>query len=111
MQVCCLGSEQQHLNYFKKICDGNVSEKPFYDLVSMLNDNYVEKMNVLAARFKFYSIRMKPNQSYADWVAELRGAAKECMFQCPKDGCHESLMELNIRDTIIIHTPHDRVRR
>lgn len=94
----------------QKICVGNVSEKPFYDIISLLNNHYVEKLHVLAARFKFYSIRMKPHQTYADWVAELRGAARECLFQCSKDDCHESLTEENIRDVVVIHTPHDKVR-
>ncbi|XP_017487478.1 PREDICTED: uncharacterized protein K02A2.6-like, partial [Rhagoletis zephyria] len=53
---------------------------------------------------------MKPSQTYVEWVAELRGAARECMFECAADGCRKSFLDSNIRDMIIMHTPHDKVR-
>ncbi|XP_055836461.1 uncharacterized protein K02A2.6-like [Episyrphus balteatus] len=53
---------------------------------------------------------MKPGQSYADWVADLRGVARNCKFSCPKEACSESYVDNMIRDIIALYIPHDTVR-
>ncbi|KNC22183.1 hypothetical protein FF38_01857 [Lucilia cuprina] len=53
---------------------------------------------------------MKPNQTYADWIADLRGASKECQFYCENEGCPHSYVDNEIRDMLVIHTPHDKAR-
>lgn len=54
---------------------------------------------------------MKPGQTYAEWVAELRGIARNCLFVCQKmPGCQESYVDYEIRDMIVKHTPDDSIR-
>jgi len=103
-----IGTETFEL--LQKLCDNDIGEKSLEDLVSKLNDHFVAKQHVLAARFKFYSIRMKSGQIHEKWVAEQRGAAKECAFICTKQGCNESFVDSHIRDMVIMHTPYDKVR-
>ena len=54
---------------------------------------------------------MKPEQSYSDWAADLRGIARNCNFICKKTGCGEAYVDEQIRDVIIKETPHADVRR
>jgi len=54
---------------------------------------------------------MKPEQSYSDWAADLRGIAHKCNFICKKTGCGEAYVDEQIRDVIIKETPHADVRR
>ncbi|XP_017480324.1 PREDICTED: uncharacterized protein K02A2.6-like [Rhagoletis zephyria] len=103
-----IGTETFEL--LQKLSDNNLEGKSFSEVKSLLDSHFIEKQHILAARFKFYSIRMKPSQTYVEWVAELRGAARECMFECAADGCRKSFLDSNIRDMIIMHTPHDKVR-
>ncbi|XP_037928846.1 uncharacterized protein K02A2.6-like [Teleopsis dalmanni] len=53
---------------------------------------------------------MKPHQSYREWVADLRGLARECNFSCSAQNCLHNFVDDMIRDQIIIRTPHDAVR-
>ncbi|XP_037929169.1 uncharacterized protein K02A2.6-like [Teleopsis dalmanni] len=103
-----IGTETFEL--IQKLCDNNIENKSFGELLAKLDNHFVEKQHILAARFKFHSIRMKANQSYAEWVAELRGAAKECMFLCTSETCQQSFIDNCIRDMVVIHTPHDKVQ-
>jgi hypothetical protein len=54
---------------------------------------------------------MKPNQSYADWAAELRGLARHCNFTCKNQACKRSYVDDQIRDVLIKETPHADIRR
>jgi len=54
---------------------------------------------------------MKPNQSYSDWAADLRGLARNCNFTCKKEDCGKSYVDDQIRDIVIKETPHADVRR
>uniref|UniRef100_A0A5S6QLW9 Cullin N-terminal domain-containing protein n=1 Tax=Trichuris muris TaxID=70415 RepID=A0A5S6QLW9_TRIMR len=62
-------------------------------LVAALTEHWASKTHILAARFQFNQTKMEPEQSYADWIADLRAFV---------DGL--------IRDMIILHTPHEQVR-
>ncbi|XP_037942747.1 uncharacterized protein K02A2.6-like [Teleopsis dalmanni] len=103
-----IGTETFEL--IQKLCDNNIENKSFGELLAKLDNHFEEKQHILAARFKFHLIRMKANQSYAEWVAELRGAAKECMFLCTSETCQQSFIDNCIRVMVVIHTPHDKVR-
>lgn len=76
-----IGAETFEL--LQKLCDNDLNGKSFSDLIDKLNKHFVEKQHILAARFKFYSIRMKPSQVHADWVAELRGLRRSVHFNVP----------------------------
>ncbi|XP_049308593.1 uncharacterized protein K02A2.6-like [Bactrocera dorsalis] len=56
---------------------------------------YSSKRHVVAARYEFFKREMKHTQTHREWVAELRGIAREYEM---------------IRDQIILNTPHDQVR-
>ncbi|XP_067620715.1 uncharacterized protein [Eurosta solidaginis] len=103
-----IGAENVEL--LQKLFDGKVKEKTFKEITSALTQHFVEKVHVLSARVKFYRTLMKSEQSYSDWVAELKGAAKDCLFKCAKQGCEESYADSKIRDMIVIHTPHEKVQ-
>ena len=42
----------------------------FDQVVQKLNEHYKESVHELAASYQFYQCRMKPGQSYSDWVAD-----------------------------------------
>ncbi|XP_037942321.1 uncharacterized protein LOC119675205 [Teleopsis dalmanni] len=68
------------------------------------------KRHVVAARYDFFKREMKPHQSYREWVADLRGLARECNFSCSAQNCLHNFVDDMIRDQIIIRTPHDAGR-
>lgn len=103
-----IGSES--LELLQKLITGKVNDKSFAELTTAFANHFQSKQHILAARFKFFKTTMKSGQSYADWVAELRGIARDCDFQCKKGGCEESSVDYHIRDMLVIHTPHDNVR-
>ncbi|XP_055916130.1 uncharacterized protein K02A2.6-like [Eupeodes corollae] len=88
----------------------DLSTKSFKELTEKLSEHLVSKIHVLAARYQFHKTSMKPGQTYADWVADLRGVARNCKFSCPKETCSESYVDNMIRDIIVLYTPHDTVR-
>lgn len=62
---------------------------------------------MVAARYKFYSSRLRHGQTHADWATELRGLAKRCKFETePGKSYADSL----IRDMLVMHTPEERIR-
>lgn len=104
-----VGSEV--LELVQKLFNGKAEEKTYKDIISALDEHFIKKQHILAARFKFYNqMKMKTNQNYADWVADLRGAARDCHFICGNENCRESYVDNQIRDMIVLYTPHDKVR-
>ncbi|XP_037927767.1 uncharacterized protein K02A2.6-like [Teleopsis dalmanni] len=83
---------------------------PFAELVQKLSEHFQEQIHVVAARYNFNKCLMKPTQTYREWIAELRGIARECQFQCIGENCTKSYVDEMIRDMLILHTPHDTVR-
>ena len=65
----------------------NVSEQTFADLVEKLSNYFKRAIHVQASRYSFYNCQMEANQSYAEWVATLRGIAKNCEFSCKSEAC------------------------
>ncbi|XP_049315407.1 uncharacterized protein K02A2.6-like [Bactrocera dorsalis] len=53
---------------------------------------------------------MKHTQTHREWVAELRGIARECKFNCSATNCSANFVDEMIRDQIILNTPYDQVR-
>ena len=52
-----------------------VTEKSFAEICNCLQLHYQEEVNKYAARYYFNERGLKNDQTYADWVAELRGLA------------------------------------
>ena len=88
-----------------------IQNASYSELNSALLEHYRSLTRVQSERHLFYCCKMKPNQSYQDWVAELRGLAKNCDFKCKASNCTVSYVDLMIRDQIIKETPHVEVRK
>lgn len=98
-------------NKVKKVYGNkDVTNEQYVDIVKQLKEYFHSKLHVLAARYTFLQTKMKPNETYAEWVAHLRGAARECQLTCPGAKCAETYTDWAIRDIIVLHTPHDVVR-
>ncbi len=79
-----------------------------YDILKQrLLAHFSRETHLVAARYKFYSSRMKPGQTHADWATELKGLAKRCAFECNTE---KSYAESLIRDMLVMHTPEKEVR-
>ena len=89
----------------------DVSAQTFDALTEKLSTHFKDSIHVQAARYEFYNCKMQPGQSYADWIATLRGISKDCNFICSRDGCDQSYVDELMRDLIIKETPHADVRR
>lgn len=88
----------------------DVGTQTYSDILDTLTNYFKSNTHVLASRYKFLKTDMKPHQSYTEWVAELRGIARDCQFVCPKDSCNQSTVDSCIRDVIVLLTPHEYVR-
>ena len=77
----------------------------FDDVTGKLDEHFKQSLHELAASYTFYQCKMKPGQTYGDWVADLRCIGRDCNF-----GASEVLDRL-IRDMIVLNTPHNEVRR
>ena len=79
----------------------------FDDVTGKLDERFKQSLNelTLAASYTLYQCKMKPDQTYGDWVADIRCIGRECNF-----GASEVLDRL-IRDMIVLNTPHNEVRR
>lgn len=88
----------------------NLDNKTFSELTGKLTEHFKIYHHIVAARYEFFKSEMKIGQTYKDWVADLRGLARDCKFVCNSDSCSASYVDEMIRDQIIVHTPHDAVR-
>ncbi|KII73664.1 hypothetical protein RF11_12215 [Thelohanellus kitauei] len=82
------------------------SEITYDNLIKALSDFYGKYIHYIHARVEFKRCCLKPSQTYRERGAELRAIAKRCHFVCPNSSCQCSLVDENIRDTIIIRSPH-----
>ncbi|XP_017467969.1 PREDICTED: uncharacterized protein LOC108360272 [Rhagoletis zephyria] len=112
MRCACILSwvGAENLELLQTFFDGKVKEKTFKEITTALNDHFIEKQHMLAACFKLYRTTLRMDQTYSDWVAELRGRSKDFMFTCCKAGCSESYVDSKIRDMIVMHTRYKKVR-
>lgn len=106
--LSCVGGDI--LELLQKFFDGKAEEKTYNELIGALDNHFDKRQHILAARFKFYRTIMKPGQTYSEWIAELRGAARDCFFTCGNESCKQSYLDNKIRDMIVIYTPHEKVR-
>lgn len=92
-------------------CGEELTTKSFKDLYEKLSSHFKETINKHAARYQFSQSTLKPGQTYADWVADLRGLATDCDFTCGNASCKASYVDEMIIEVIIRNTPHAEVRR
>lgn len=105
-----IGSETYEL-LTKLYGQEDITTKTLDQLTTKLSEHFKDKKHVQAARYEFYNCKMRPDQSYLDWAADLRGIARNCNFVCKNTDCGESYIDDQIRDVIIKETPHADVRR
>ena len=69
---------------FKLICDLLAPTKPkdstYDDIVSKLKKHFSPIKSSIVARSQFDSMIRRPEQSVADFIAELRAVAKDCNY-------------------------------
>lgn len=94
----------------KKICPEDPKTLTFSELKQKLADHFEKRVHVVTSRYKFFQTKLKPGQTHAEWVAELKGLAKSCKFKCEKRDCANSYASSMIRDMVILHTPINKVR-
>ncbi|XP_030368972.1 uncharacterized protein K02A2.6-like [Scaptodrosophila lebanonensis] len=82
----------------------------YTQLIGKLTEHFQFKRHVVAARYEFFKREMKPSQTHKEWVADLRGIARQCKFVCLAPGCSANFVDEMIRDQIIVHTPFDPIR-
>ena len=90
--------------------DLNLDSYSFEEITGRMSEYYKSSTHIIAARYKFLQTRMKTDQNYSSWVAELKGMARDCAFVCPNSGCNQNLVDSYIRDMVVLHTPHEMVR-
>lgn len=57
-----------------------LSEQAYSELTDKLSIHFKTKVHVSTARYDFFKCRMKTNQCYSEWVADLRGLSRKCQF-------------------------------
>ncbi|KII72154.1 Retrovirus-related Pol polyprotein [Thelohanellus kitauei] len=82
----------------------------YAEIVKQLLQYWEYECHFIHARVEFTRCALKPGQSYKEWVAELRSIAQKCRFVCPQKECSCSLIDENIRDAVIIRTPHKNIQ-
>lgn len=88
----------------------NFESKSFEEIVQKLSDYFKSKIHILAARYTFHNRRMNEGESYANWIVELRGLARNCAFSCKNSNCNSDFVDEMIRDAVTLHSPHESVR-
>ena len=113
-----LGSTQEKKAYFLSWVGANTYElinklfsaseldaASFDGVTGKLDEHFKQSVHELAASYTFYQCKMKPGQTYGDWVADLRCIGRDCNFVASE------VLNRLIRDMIVLNTPHNEVRR
>ncbi|KAL7725183.1 hypothetical protein ACLKA6_017339 [Drosophila palustris] len=88
----------------------NLDQQTYAQITEKLTEHYKEKRHIVAARYEFFKRQMRDSQTHKEWVADLRGIARECQFVCKSENCSCDYVNEMIRDQIIVHTPFDKIR-
>lgn len=100
-----LGSTPKHTLFLVRFIQSSI--KNAYKMISNHLCKYFDHdVHIMHARVEFYRCHHKLNQLYKNWVAELWSIVGTWRFRCPSEECMCSLVDENIRDTIILLTPH-----
>ncbi|KAM8707464.1 hypothetical protein ACLKA7_011533 [Drosophila subpalustris] len=88
----------------------NLDQQTYAQITEKLTEHYKEKRHIVAARYEFFKRQMRDSQTHKEWVADLRGIARECQFVCKSENCSCDYVNEMIRDQIIVHTQFDKIR-
>ena len=90
-----------------------VSEDPrkmsFDEMEKLLAERYAPTQNVTMSHFNFHRMYQKIDQTYDDFVNEVKRAAKHCEFKCASKTC--TVAEKLIRDQIITGVRNEEFRK
>ena len=68
----------------------------FNELIQLVNNHQNPKRNIIAERFKFYSKTRQPNETIANFVAELRRLSEHCDYGDSLDDMMRGLLVCGI---------------
>ena len=71
----------------------------YTEMVKLLKERYAPTENTTMAHFKFHRLHQKTDQSFDDFVNEVKKASSYCQFKCKSKDC--SVKDTLIRDRII----------
>ena len=74
--------------------------KSLEELLNLLRNYYKPKPSIMAEHYKFYNRKQMPNESIAEYEAELRRLAKTCEFTASTDPALTPLLQ-SLRDKFV----------
>ena len=80
------------------------AELTYKELCDLLSSHFEPKPNAILQRYNFYSAYRKQGQSVKDFVAELKGLARNCDFGKTSTGVNlteKLILEENLRDRLV----------
>ena len=86
------------------------AEKSLEELLNLLGKYYKPKPSSMAERYKFYNRKQMPNESVAEYEAELRRLAKTCEFTASEDAALTQLIQ-SLRDQFVLGLNNKAWRR
>ena len=90
------------------------AELTYKELCDLLSSHYEPKPNVILQRYNFYSAYRKQGQSIKDFVAELKGLARNCDFGKTRTGViltEKVILEENLRDRLVCGVADTAIQR
>ena len=81
----------------------------FSSLVEKINNRYKPTQNATMCHYKFHRIQQKSEQSFDNFVNEVKKEAKNCSFKCTNQNC--TVSDILIRDQIIIGVRDEEFRK
>ena len=90
------------------------AELTYKELCDLLSSHYEPKPNAILQRYNFYSAYRKQGQSIKDFVAELKGLARNCDFGKTRTGViltEKVILEENLRDRLVCGVADTAIQR
>ena len=89
-------------------------ELTYKELCDLLSSHFEPKPNAILQRYNFYSAYRKQGQSVKDFVAELKGLARNCDFGKTSTGVNlteKLILEENLRDRLVCGMADTAIQR
>ena len=90
------------------------AELTYKELCDLLSSHFEPKPNAILQRYNFYSTYRKQGQSVKDFVAELKGLARNCDFGKTSTGVNlteKLILEENLRDRLVCGVADTAIQR
>ncbi|KAI0983738.1 hypothetical protein GJ496_008139 [Pomphorhynchus laevis] len=87
-----------------------LDELQYDDIIHLLNKHFRDSIHEISARFKFYGIRKKKEQTYNEWKNDIEGAGFGCRFYKPYITSEADALAKRIWDVIASYAPDAFVR-